>query len=66
MITAKQASRENKELKSYWSVETQLNQRILIAILWHLESPTNKLRHQIAGLRGYIKRLKSIKKKRKK
>jgi len=42
MITAKQASRENKELKSYWSVETQLNQRILIAILWHLESQGKK------------------------
>jgi len=42
MITAKQASRENKELKSYWSAETQLNQRILIAILWHLESQGKK------------------------
>jgi len=42
MITAKQASRENKELKSYRSVETQLNQRILIAILWHLENQGKK------------------------
>lgn len=59
MINSKMAERRRKDLKRFWSHESQLTQEILIAILWHLENPTKKLRNQIRGLRSYITRLKN-------
>jgi len=58
MIHSKIAMRRHKSLDHYWSEETRLNQEILIAILWHLENPTNKLNNRIRGLKSYITRLK--------
>lgn len=44
IIKAEQAESRRKHLTSYWSAETQLSQKILIACLHHLErlSPKRK------------------------
>ena len=40
-ITSKKAMKEHMKLKSRWSLETSISQRVLISILDKLEHPQN-------------------------
>ena len=43
MISAKEAKKEHKKLKSCWSQESRLTQKILIGILQKLENREKKM-----------------------
>ncbi|HEU04048.1 MAG TPA: hypothetical protein ENH95_02875 [Nitrosopumilus sp.] len=42
MINSKEAKREHRKLKSYWSSESRLTQKVIIALLEKLELMTKK------------------------
>lgn len=50
-ITSKEAKREHNALPSCWSNESQLSQKVLISVLWHLEKQSELLSQMVKLLR---------------
>lgn len=50
-ITSKEAKQKHNALPSCWSSESQLSQKVLISVLWHLEKQTELLSQLVKVMR---------------